>query len=125
MPILRISSLPFEHQDSSAWPGKVCDYFSRVTEIPIKHVSATWQLLPCGHYAHAGQTVQYQPRDSHPVIAEIMLPDFYALDRVEKVIMATADAICHVADMPKENIFIQVNRARSGAVFDEGAIIRW
>lgn len=125
MPILRITSLPFEHQDSSAWPALVCEHFARSTEIPIKHVSAAWQLLPCGHYAYAGKNTQYQPLNSHPVLVEIMLPDLYALDRVERIIYATVDAVHSISGMPKTNIFVQVNRARSGAVFDEGRIIHW
>jgi hypothetical protein len=103
----------------------VCEHFARSTEIPIKHVSAAWQLLPCGHYAYAGQSAQYQPLNSHPVLVEIMLPDLYALDRVERIIYATVDAVYSVSGMPKTNIFVQVNRARSGAVFDEGRIIHW
>lgn len=125
MPIIRITSLPFEHQDTSLWPQAVCEAFSNATEIPLQHVSVTWQLLPCGHYAHAGQNAFYQPTHSHPLIVEILLPDFYALDRVEKIMLSTVSAISTVVGMPKENIFVQVNRARSGAVYDEGRIVRW
>lgn len=125
MPIIRITSLPFENQDSSAWPKAVCEAFSTATEIPLQHVSVTWQLLPCGHYAHAGHNTYYQPNNSHPLIVEILLPDFYALDRVEKIMQCTVSAIHDVVGMPKENIFVQVNRARSGAVYDEGRVVRW
>ena len=125
MPIIKVTSLPFENQDSSAWPVQVCEHFVRSTEIPLKHVSATWQLLPNGHYAYAGMRAQYQPKDSHPIIVEIMLPDFYALDRVEKIIHAAVEAISFASRMPKQNIFVQVTRARAGAVYDEGRIVRW
>ena len=125
MPIIKVTSLPFENQDSAAWPVQVCEHFARSTEIPLKHVSVTWQLLPGGHYASAGTRAQYQPQDSHPIIVEIMLPDFYALDRVEKIIKAAVEAISFASRMAKTNVFVQVNRARSGAVFDEGRIVRW
>ena len=125
MPILRITSLPFENQDSSTWSAEVCKHFAEITDIPLKHVSATWQLLPNGHYAYAGENAHFQPRDSHPLIVEVMLPDFYALDRVEKIIMAVVEAVSTVTHLPTKNIFVQVNRARSGAVFDEGRIARW
>ena len=125
MPIIKVTSLPFENQDSASWPVQVCEHFARSTEIPLKHVSATWQLLPHGHYAHAGVRAQYQPSDSHPVIVEIMLPDFYALDRVEKIIHAAVEAVGFASKLPKQNIFVQVNRARAGAVYDEGRIVRW
>ena len=125
MPILRVTSLPFENQDSSAWPTEVCKHFSASTDIPLKHVSTTWQLLPQGHYAHGGNSAHFQPQDSHPVLIEIMLPDFYAIERVEVVILAVVDAVSYVSHMPKDNIFVQVNRARSGAVYDDGRIVRW
>lgn len=125
MPVIRVTSLPFENQDSSPWAARVCEYFSRTTEIPLEHVSTTWQLLPGGHYAYGGRSCAFQPQDSHPIIAEIMLPDFYGIDRIEKIIHSTVEALSFVASMPKKNIFVQVNRARSGAVYDEGRIVRW
>lgn len=39
--------------------------------------------------------------------------------------LCTVSAIHDVVGMPKENIFVQVNRARSGAVYDEGRVVRW
>lgn len=125
MPILRITSLPFENQDSGSWAVEVCQHFAASTEIPLQHVSAIWQLLPNKHYAHGGNVAYFQPRDSHPVIVDVLLPDFYALDSVENIIMASVDAVCHVSLLPANNVFVQVNRARSGAVFDEGQIVRW
>lgn len=125
MPVIRITSLPFENQDSSHWPAKVCENFAQITQIPLEHVSTTWQLLPGKHYAYGGKTCAYQPRDSHPLITDIMLPDFYSMEHIELIIQAAVEAISTVANMPKQNIFVQVNRARSGAVYDEGRIVRW
>jgi hypothetical protein len=125
MPILRITSLPFENQDSADWASAISTNFSKITEIPLKHVSVAWHLLHGGYYAYNGVGVEFQPHDSHPMIVEVMLPDFYALDRVELIIKAAVESICRVTKMPKENIFVQANRARSGAVYDDGRIIRW
>lgn len=125
MPILRITSLPFENQDSTDWASAISAQFSKITEIPVKNVSVAWHLLLGGHYSYNGVGVNFQPQDSHPMIVEVMLPDFYALDRVELIIKAVVESICRVTKMPKENIFVQVNRARSGAVYDDGRIIRW
>jgi hypothetical protein len=125
MPIIRVASLAFEDQDMSSWSALVGEHFARSTEIPVKHVSVIWQIIPGGHYAHAGRISQFQSHQSHPIIVEIMLPDFYTLERVDKIIYSSVDAISLVSRMPKENIFVQVNRARSGAVFDDGRIARW
>ncbi len=131
MPILRITSLPFSpdspntQQVTARWPLQISERFAALTDIPLKNISVTWQFLPSGHYAYAGSDEPFQQPHSPPLLVDLLLPDFYALDRVDRILLAAAESVAAVSGVVKKTIFIQVHKARSGTVFDDGRIIRW
>lgn len=126
MPFIHIKSLPFEKsfKVTSVLEGLTKD-FAKGTSIGLEHVTATWEFLPSGHYAVAGKTVSHQPQDSHPVLVDLLSPDFNGPVKVEKMLKVIAASISKRARIPIENIFINHRQAHSGMVFDAGEIVRW
>ena len=126
MPVIRIKSLPFEKTVNMATVLEtVTKTFSADTGINVEHISATWEFLSLGHYVVAGRAAQYQPLDTHPILVDILAPDFNAADVVEKMLTSVAQNISKQTEIPITNIFINFQPAQSGKVFDQGVIVRW
>ena len=126
MPFIHIKSLPFARTFSvaSVLEGLTKD-FSKGTSIGIEHVTATWEFLPAGHYAVAGKAESTQPENSHPVLVDLLSPDFNSQEKIERMLEVTAASISKRANIPIKNIFINHRQAHSGMVFDAGEIARW
>ena len=126
MPFIHVKSLPFNsHFDTSAALEGITRDFAKETGIGLEHVTATWEFLAPGHYAVAGRASSRQPRGSHPVLVELLAPDFNPGAKIEKMLAAVASSIAKRARIPVTNIFVNFRRARSRRVFDAGAIVRW
>lgn len=126
MPFIHVKSLPFDRafNVASVLEGLTKD-FARGVSIDLEHVTATWEFLPAHHYAVAGITVSHQPENSHPVLVDLLSPDFNAAEKIEKMLEVVASSISKQAKIPIDNIFINHRQAHSGRVFDAGKIVRW
>jgi len=126
MPFIHVKSLPFNSFfDASAALEGVTRDFAMETGIGLEHVTATWEFLPPGHYAVAGKAVSRQPRGSHPILVDLLVPDINSGDKVKKMLGAVASSISKRAKVPVTNIFVNLRHAGSGMVFDAGEIVRW
>lgn len=126
MPFIHIKSLPFDQSlDAPTVIEGLARDFASATGIALEHVTVTWDYLPSGHYAVAGKTAAYQPRDSHPFLVDLLTPDFNSPEIIEKMLTVVAQSIARHTNMPIHNIFIYHRQARSGSVFDAGEIVRW
>ena len=126
MPFIHIRSLPpAEEPDTSALLEGLCADFARDTGIGIEHVTATWEWLEPDHYAVGGKAASAQPAGSHPLLVDLLAPDFNAGADVERMLVAIADSLAARAGVARDNIFINQRDARSGRVFDAGEIVRW
>ncbi|MDT8405055.1 hypothetical protein [Sulfuriflexus sp.] len=112
-------------RDASAVIEGLSKDFSNATGIGIEHITATWEVLPSGHYAVGGKTALQQPPTSHPVLVDLLAPDFNADESIEKMLRAVSSNISKRADVPINNIFINCRKAHSGMVFDAGEIVHW
>ncbi len=126
MPFIHVKSLPFDKpfDVGVALEGLTKD-FAEGTGIGLEHVTATWEFFPPGHYAVAGKAVKHQPKDSHPVLVDLLAPDFNSEEEVEKMLTTVASSISKRARVPITNIFINHRQAHAGRVFDAGEIVRW
>ena len=126
MPFIQVKSLPFEQpfNVSTVIEGIAKD-FAKATGIGLEHVTATWEFLSPGHYAAAGKAAQRQPLSSHPVLVDLLAPDFNSTAEVEKMLKSAAASISNRAKIPIDNIFINHRQAHAGMVFDAGEIVRW
>jgi phenylpyruvate tautomerase PptA (4-oxalocrotonate tautomerase family) len=126
MPFIHITSLPpQEPVNMPAVLENISQSFSKYLGLEVKFVTATWNFLPPGHYATGGQAAQFQPLNSHPLLVNLVVPGFYRNEQVAKALQATASAIHEVTQIPKTNLFIQAQVAKSGFVFDNGAVVSW
>lgn len=126
MPLIQITSLPFETPPDipSVIKGISTD-FAKNASVGIEHVTVTWTFFPPGHYVVGGVSAQYQPMQSHPVLVDLLAPDFNSADQVEKMLNAISVSIAKRSKLPIENIFINYRQAHAGMVFDSGQIVQW
>lgn len=126
MPFIHVKSLPLKSslKMNDVVEGLTRD-FAQGTGIGLEHVTATWEFLPSAHYAVAGKSALHQPKDSHPILVDLLVPDFNSSDDVEKMLPLIASSISRQTSVPFNNIFINCRQAASGFVLDTGKIIRW
>ena len=126
MPFIHIRSLPPAVRfDVARAVRGVSSAFARETGIDEQHVTVTWDMLAPHHYASGGATATAQPATSHPVLVELLAPDFHRSEQIESMLTALASAVAHEAGVAPDNVFASFRAARSGEVFDDGAIVRW
>ncbi len=126
MPFIHIRSLPFQRPFKAAPVlAGLSEDFAAATGIALRHVTATWSFFEPGHYAAGGAIAPGQPDNSHPILIDILAPDFSPPDAIENMLTCVADSIAKRARVPRENVFIHYRQAHSGMVFDAGAVVKW
>lgn len=126
MPFIHVTSLPFKPaRKVSAILKGITEDFAKGTGIGTEHVTATWQFLPPGHYAVGGTSVSHQRETSHPVLVDLLAPDFNSAKDVKNMLLVVASSISRRAKIPLSNIFINHRQAHAGSVFDAGEVVRW
>ena len=126
MPFIHIKSLPFTKSvDVGAVLEGLSRDFAKETGIELKHVHATWQFLKPGHYAVAGKARGRQPKSSHPLLVDLLSPDFNDASASETMLACVASSLAKRTGIPRDNIFIDHRQARSGMVFDAGSVEHW
>ena len=126
MPFIHIKSLPFsEETDTAALLEQLSVDFAAATGIGIEHVTATWEWLEPGQYAVGGRAARERPAGSHPLLVDLLAPDFNTDEDVARMLIAVADSLAARAGVARDNIFINQRDARSGRVFDAGQLVRW
>ena len=93
--------------------------------IPIIHVHTSWEFFQSGCYAKGNDAPNFQPDFNHPVIVDILTPDFNEKDVIEKMLISLANSIVTHANAKLNNIFINHRYAHSGMVFDDGKVVKW
>ncbi|MEW8626125.1 MAG: hypothetical protein AB2551_10255 [Candidatus Thiodiazotropha sp.] len=126
MPFIHIKSLPFEQpRDISRILQLITEDFSAASGIDKQHITVTWDLLSAGYYTVAGEVSDYQPDSGHPLLVEMLLPDFNSREKIADYIKAVADSLSRHAQVPVNNLFINCRLARPGQVFDAGDLVHW
>jgi phenylpyruvate tautomerase PptA (4-oxalocrotonate tautomerase family) len=126
MPVIRITSLPFASDpDIPASIRGVSATLATLFDIDEQHITITWDFLQPGHYSSGGETADYQSPNSHPLIVKILVPDFNPPENIEKILLSVAEVLAKSVKVSQGNIFIHLETAHSGSVFDDGIIARW
>lgn len=126
MPFIRIASLPFEQPvDIASVVRAVNRDLAAATQIELTHLHTTWEFIPAGHYAKGDASPDTQPELNHPLIVELITPDFTDATTLTTMLETIAGSIAAHASFPRENIFIHHRGARSGHVFDDGRVVSW
>lgn len=126
MPFIHIQSLPFVQPiDVAGILTEIVNDFAAGTGVDLEHVHATWHFIPSGHYVVAGMVGELQPKKTHPVLVDILTPDFNSAESIEKMLRVVAQSLKKHAYVPLDNVFINHRYAQAGRVFDAGDIVRW
>lgn len=126
MPFIHIKSLPFDQPfDVRRVVEGIGQDVAAEVGLPLKHVHTTWEFYLPGYYAKGNQAPESQPATSHPVIVDLLTPDFNDARTIERMLIAVAKCLAKRAGIPLSNIFINHRPAHSGMVFDDGDIVRW
>lgn len=126
MPLVRIKSLPFEQdvripQVISALSQAISD----AANIEQHHIMVTWEYLVHSHYAHHGNIADTQPVDTHPLLIDLIAPNFNTEKQIASMLELIAHTIAEQVPIEKNNIFINFTPAYSDGVYDEGHIVEW
>jgi hypothetical protein len=126
MPFLHVRSLPLSGAFEAADAVRaVSAEFAHAAAVGEEHVTVTWQVIPPHHYASSGKTAASHPAPSHPVLVELVAPDFNAPERIERMLSSAAAAVSRQAGVAVDEVFVLFQPARSGHVFDRGEVVRW
>ncbi|MEJ2766359.1 hypothetical protein VV869_20600 [Photobacterium sp. MCCC 1A19761] len=126
MPLIRIKSLPFEQESKVAEAvTSLSRAVSDAAKIPLHHIMVTWEYLPAGHYAHHGQVVNNQPETTHPLLVDLIAPNFNTEAQIAAMLELIAHTISEQIPIEKNNIFINFTPAYSDGVYDEGHVVEW
>jgi hypothetical protein len=126
MPFIHIRSLPPSGRfESSEAVRAISRDFAAAAAADEQDVTVTWQILQPGHYSHAGNTATERLDFSHPILVELVAPDFHPPQRVEQLLGAAAQAVARAASVDWAHVFVEFRTARAGYVFEGGQIVRW
>ena len=126
MPIIRIESLPQEPALSIPMTCKnISRRFSELSDINEEYISVVWKTIFPEHYSEGGITVENQPNNSHPALVSLLVPSIHSKENHNNLINALAQAILDNTQLRLDNIFIHLQIAESGTVFDNGEIQHW
>ena len=125
MPVIHIRSLPLKPGLNA---GEVaCELsrrFAAKLKIDLEHVSVYWDSNPTC-YAVGGVVLDSQPDDAHPVLVNVLAPDFNSPQKIESMLRAIARELSALTGIEESNVFVCYQAARSREVFDAGDIVDW
>ena len=126
MPFIHIKSMPLSPEvDIPAAIKVISNEFSTQMGIGSEHITVTWEFFEPWHYVHSNEICEGQSSESHPVIVDMLAPDFHSGSKIEKMLKVVATTLSINSGIPLNNIFINYREAHSGMVFDNGDIVRW
>lgn len=125
MPFVHIKSLPVAKSgfDISDALSTVSSHLSLATDIPTEFITVTWEYFDNGHYL-VGENYGHWHDTGHPLLINILIPDFNSKSAIKRVMSSVTEAL-GLLGFEKEEVFINLNLARSGMVFDRGEIVEW
>ncbi|MGF1787665.1 hypothetical protein L4D00_17875 [Photobacterium swingsii] len=127
MPLIRIKSLPFSQQEVPI--PQVLNSLSRAvsaaTDIDPHHIMLTWDYIPAGHYVHGGKAVHQQPINTHPILIDLIAPNFNTEQQIASILELIASTLIEQVPVAKNNIFINFTPAYSDGVYDSGQVVEW
>ena len=123
MPVIQVKALPQDPPlDLAEVLPKISADFAAYAGVAEQFVSLTWTWLQPGHYLCAGQPAQTQPATSHPLLVELLVPDFHRPDQSSRLLRVLAGVLAEHTGVAVRNIFIELRLARAGQAFDDGGV---
>ena len=118
--------MPFEPEKNIAnILKKISSEFSDHMEISEKQVIVTWDYFKENHYSYQGKIADNIEYNDHPVLVDLIAPDFNSRERIQEMMFSVSKSISEFANIPENKIFIVYSSAHSVFVLDEGNIVEW
>jgi len=122
MPFVHVRSLPFEHAfNAKRAVEKISGEIARCLDLDIQYITVTWAYLHAYHYAHGGQTHEFQGEDAPPVLVEVLVPENCKQEAREAVVRCAKSSVAAHAQVTAANVFVHVFRGDSGSL-KEGTV---
>ncbi|MFT5170900.1 MAG: phenylpyruvate tautomerase PptA (4-oxalocrotonate tautomerase family) [Candidatus Marinamargulisbacteria bacterium] len=126
MPVIQFQSLLFEEPvDMASILASITDKLSETLAINRDHFTLFWTYIQAHHYTVGGESKKFQPRDSHPIMIDVLVPDFHDTDMCKAMLCTLSSALSEETDIPEDNLFINLRFAHSNRVFDQGEVVTW
>jgi hypothetical protein len=126
MPFIHIKSLPQTGNiDPQSVMQQLSGRFAQEMDMHQKHITITWEVLKPDCYLNDGRFAGQQPQDSHPVMVDLLVPDFNSQSRIEKMMECIVELLAVALAIPVGNVFVHCRLASSGMVLDAGEIVKW
>ena len=126
MPFIHIKSLPLgKSLDIPRIIEGISTDFSKKMGIELYHVHTTWEFFLPGHYAKGDIAPAHQPQERHPLIVDLLTPDFNDATIIGMMLKTIAGSISERVGFPTSNIFINHRQAHSSMVFDDANVVQW
>lgn len=130
MPVITIQSLPFDNAPGDQpdlrgqWLKAISQDFAKAFSIDIKHITMSWDFFSAQSYCVAGETASHHTAQ-HPLKVHLLVPDFTDTARQQQMLETLAASISEHSGVDGQAIFIHLQLAQSGQVFDAGGIVHW
>lgn len=126
MPFIHIKSLPqTANPDLRAVMQQLSSRFAGEMDMHEKNVIITWEVLRPDCYLNDGDFAPAQPQDTHPVMVDLLIPDFNSQLRIERMMECIVELLAVTLAIPVGNVFVNCRLAQSGMVMDNGEIVKW
>jgi hypothetical protein len=126
MPFIHIRSLPQPAKpDLQSVMKQLSSRFAGEMDMHEDNICITWEVLSPDRYLNNGVFTPAQPQNSHPVMVDLLVPDFNSQSRIEKMMGCIVELLAVVLAIPIGNVFINCRLALSGMVLDNGEIVKW
>lgn len=125
MPIVRINCLPVKKLDLGLAVRGVTSALATATEIDPEHISVLWNELSADSYAHRGDLAELQPQATHPILIDLIAPDFHRPHLVQLMMKTLAHEVAVLTGADHNNILIIHQPQSSGHVYDQGRLVSW
>ena len=110
MPFIQVKSLPFEEAfNASKAVEAITRDFATDNSIPIIHVHTTWEFYQSGCYAKGEDAPSFQPNFNHPIIVDLLTPDFNKIVIIEVMLTSLAKSIVTHSNTNLKPQFWQLN----------------
>ncbi len=125
MPIVRIHCLPKEGLDPGLAVRGITSALVEATDIAPENISVVWLTTLADHYSHAGALAATQPRATHPILVDLLAPDFHRAHTVHAIMKCLVREVAALAAVDPENVTVVHYPVGSGQVYDQGRLINW
>jgi hypothetical protein len=124
MPIVEVQALPQPGVETDTVLRTLCSELAAELGEEPNAVWAVWRPLTAGAYVEGESVPDYQPRGTHPPLARLIGFEGRSAEQIETMLNCVARVLARELGLETGNVWAIYEEARSGRLFDGGAIVR-